>query len=74
MEDVITLLKSEEWEESDLMMCTSYESFLERVKTLKPRSFIKDWHLPNVLALCLPTPMFDHSLVTERKLLFQDKV
>ncbi|CAG0884053.1 unnamed protein product [Darwinula stevensoni] len=73
MEDVVTLLKKEEWEESDLMTCTSYESFLERVKKLKPGSFIKDWHLPNVLALCLPTPMFDHSLVAERKLLFQDK-
>lgn len=53
--------------------CTTYAEFLECVGTLKPREFISDYHLDNLLVFAPKTHFYDHPLYLDGSFVLQDK-
>ena len=72
--DVKTVLAEEGWREVYYSPeSTSHEDFLDLISNLGSTDYLSDLHLPDLLVFPPQTPLYQHSLVTEGRLLLQDK-
>ena len=72
--EVKTVLAEEGWREVYYPPeSTSHEDFLDLISNLGSTDYLSDLHLPDLLVFPPQTPLYQHSLVTEGRLLLQDK-
>ena len=66
-------MEQEGWTMKDYPQDIPYADFLDLVTSLASCTYLRDFHLADLLVFPPHTPLYEHSLVTEGLLLLQDK-
>ena len=72
MDEVINAFLDDGW--NLLPKCETYADYLDTITHLTDYNFIKDFHIPELLAFPSNTKFFNHRGYLNRKLILQDKV
>lgn len=72
MDEALTAFWKEGW--ALLPKCNTYSAYLEVISRLRDKTFIRDFHIPELLTFPPGTKFSDHPGYVNGKMILQDKV